>query len=303
MQPHREAEAPPQDSVMPATRDTAQDILDLTVVGPDQFQSRPGTRNHLGTVFGGRLIGQSLCAALRTVERLPASSLHAQFLAPGMIDRPIEYRVERLRDSRRFANRQVIARQDGRAIFVALCEFHEPEPAFSHQDAMMPVVPAPESVPALQEFVREHAAHVDQAAIDNFSGPLPVEMRVIAPERYFVERTTKPRRKFWFRLPSAAAIDDPRLHQCLIAFASDYWLAGVSAVPHGPPTNGPHLLISSLDHAIWFHRPGRCDDWLLHHTTSPSASNGVGLSQGRIFDRSGRLLASTAQEGLLRRKG
>jgi len=284
----------------PLTRDTAQNILALEPTGSDTFRALSGSRNHLGSVFGGRLVGQALWAAACTVERLPASSLHAQFLAPGSTDRPIEYRVERLRDSRRFANRQVIAQQDGRALFVILCEFHEPEMGFNHQDPAMPDVPPPEAVPPLQQFVHDNAHQVAPAAIDNFSGPLPVEMRVIAPERYFVERTSKPRRKFWLRLPSAAAIEDPRMQQCLIAFCSDYWLAGVSAVPHAPPTNGPGLMITSLDHTVWFHRPGRCDDWLLHHTTSPSASDGLGLSQGRIFDRSGRLIASTAQESLLR---
>jgi len=285
---------------LPLTRDTAQDILDVTIVGPDDFRFNSGSGNHLGNVHGGRLIGQSLYAAMLTVERMPATSVQGNFLAAGRIGRPIEYHVERLRDSRRFANRQVIARQDGQAIFVALCEFHDPEPGFTHQDAVMPDVPAPESLVPLQHFVRDNAAQIAEAAISNFSGPLPIEMRVIEPERYLIRRARKPRRLFWFRLPSAAAISDPRLHQCLIAFSSDYWLAGVAAVPHGLPTNNPELIISSLNHAIWFHRPGRCDEWLLHHTTGPTAGDGIGHSQGHIYDRTGRLLASTAQSGLLR---
>ena len=287
----------------PLTRDTAQNILALEPTGSDTFRALSGSRNHLGSVFGGRLVGQALWAAACTVERLPASSLHAQFLAPGSTDRPIEYRVERLRDSRRFANRQVVASQDGRTIFLLMCQFHGPEGGFAHQYASMPPVPPPEDVMPLQQFVRTHETMLDLSAITNFSGATPIEMRPIAPETYFMERPRHPERSFWFRLGSAADIADPRLHQCLAAFASDYWLAGCSAIPHALPTNGRELLISSLDHAMWFHAPVRCDEWLLHHTHSPSASEGLGFSTGRIFDRQGRLIASTAQECLLRKLG
>ncbi|ATI80673.1 acyl-CoA thioesterase [Sphingobium yanoikuyae] len=284
-----------------ATSDTATSILALTQNGLDGFTALSGATNHIGTVFGGRLIAQALAVAVRTVEVLPVSSLHAYFLAPGLDNLPLEYRVTRLRDSRRFANRQVTAFQDGQAIFTLICEFHAPEQSFSHQSAVMPSVPPPEQVAPVQQFVRDREADLDVAAIRNFSSALPVELRPVAPEAYFMQRNAQPERAFWFRQPSAAAIEDPRLHQCLLAFASDYWLAGVAAVPHVFPTNSREFLISSLDHAVWFHRPLRCDEWLLHHTLSPSASDGLGLSLGQIFDREGRLLASTAQECLLRR--
>jgi len=287
---------------MPA-RESAADILGINEVAPGRFVAAAGAKNHLGTVFGGRLIAQALHAALRTVAELPLTSVHAYFLAPGAIGMPLDYRVETLRDSRRFANRQVVASQDGRTIFLLMCQFHGPEGGFAHQYASMPPVPPPEDVMPLQQFVRTHETMLDLSAITNFSGATPIEMRPIAPETYFMERPRHPERSFWFRLGSAADIADPRLHQCLAAFASDYWLAGCSAIPHALPTNGRELLISSLDHAMWFHAPVRCDEWLLHHTHSPSASGGLGFSTGRIFDRQGRLIASTAQECLLRKLG
>ncbi|MBO9376165.1 acyl-CoA thioesterase II [Sphingomonas histidinilytica] len=281
-------------------RVSAGEILAIEPVGEDRFIGGAGGVNHIGTVFGGRLAAQALLSAARTVEAMPPTSLHGYFLAPAQISLPIEYRVERLRDSRRFAHRQVTAVQEGRAVFTLLCQFHAPEDGFVHQAAAMPDVPPPEEVPTLQQFVRDNGDRLDFAAIRNFSGALPIEMRAIAPEAYFYERPREPERAFWFRLPGAATIDDPREQACLLAYASDYWLAGVSATPHGFPTNSSSLLISSLDHSLWFHRPVRCDEWLLHHTHSPAAGDGLGFAQGRIFDRRGRLVASTAQECLLR---
>lgn len=283
-----------------STRSTADSILALTPDGTDRFIGTSDEANHIGVVFGGRLAAQALAAAMRTVEAMPASSLHAYFLAPASPEAPIAYQVERLRDSRRFANRQVTAVQRGVRVFTLLCQFHAPEPGYAHQAAMAPPAPPPEDVPPLQDFVRAHEHRIDVSAIRNFSGPLPVELRVIEPEANFFARGERPERRFWFRLPSAAAIEDARLQQCLLAYASDYWLAGVSALPHAPPTNGAHLLISSLDHSLWFHRPARVDDWLLHHTFSPSAGDGLALARGYIFDRDGRLAATTAQEALIR---
>jgi acyl-CoA thioesterase-2 len=269
--------------------------------GRDIFVADSGKGNHLGTVFGGRLVAQSLCAAVRTVEDMPLTSLHACFMAPGQTGVPLEYRVARLRDSRRFANRQVTAHQDGRLVFMLLCQFHAPEGGFAHQAAPMPSVPPPELVAPVQHYVRENEAKLDPAAAYNFRGKLPIEIRPVEPDSYFKARPPEPGRAFWFRLPGAGALTDPRLHQCLLAFASDYWLAGVSATPHEFPTNSRALLISSLDHALWFHGPLDPDAWFLHHTNSPSAGDGLGFATGRIFDRTGRLVASTAQECLLRR--
>ena len=282
------------------TLENADAILELSQIRSDVFLADAGPKNHSGTVYGGRLLAQALRAALETVPEMPLTSLHAYFLAPGSTTSSLEYHVERLRDSRRFANRQVTAYQAGKRIFTLMCQLHEPEHGFVHRFAEMPDVPAPEAVRQIQDFVREHAALLDKAVVDNYSGALLAEMRPIAPEEYLIGRAMQPKRDFWFRLPSAVAISDLRFHHCLLAFVSDYWLNGVGAMIHTVPTNGPHLLLSSLDHAMWFHAPVRCDDWLLHHTVSPTAGDGISLSHGQIFDRRGNLVASTAQEALLR---
>ena len=281
---------------------SAAEILALNPTGTDRFVGEGGQRNHVGGVFGGRFIAQGLRAALHTVGALPPSSLHASFLAAGNLESPLAYRVERLRDSRRFAHRQVFAEQDGQLLFTMLCAFHEPEAGYEHQTSVMPAVPPPEEVLSVQDYVQAEEARIDPAAIRNFAGPLPVELRPVDPGRYFFARPQDPRRELWFRVPGAEDFADPRLHACLAAYASDYWLAGTSAVPHDFPTNTDSLQISSMDHAMWFHHPLRCDDWLLHATDSPAASHGLGLSTGAVFDRSGRLVASTAQECLLRRR-
>ena len=284
----------------PGTRSSAQDILSLATSGTDMFSGGPGELNHIGTVFGGRMIAQALASASRTVDGLPPTSLHSYFVAPASAALSIEYRVERIRDSRRFANRHVNAYQDGKLVFTMMCQFHGSEDGFVHQSAVMPDVPPPEEVLLIHEFVLKNSDRLDEAAMHNFLSPLPIEMRAVRPEVYFFERPETPQRDFWFRLPSAAAIDDLRLQACLLGYCSDYWLAGVAAVPHFFPTNSKGHLISSLDHSIWFHRPARCEDWLLHHTTSPSAQDGLGLSRGQIFDREGHLIASTTQECILR---
>lgn len=250
----------------PGTRSSADAIVALTRTHPDCFVGASGDLNHLGTVFGGRLVAQALAAATRTVANMPATSLHAYFLAPARTSLPFDIRVDRLRDSRRFANRQVTIHQEGVRVFVLACQFHAPEQGFEHQAAAMPEVPPPEDVPTLQQFVRAHREELDISAIHNFSGELPVEMRPLNPESYFFGRPERPERDFWFRLPSAAAVTDPRLQHCLLAYASDYWLAGVAASTHAFPTNGERLLISSLDHALWLHRPVRCQECLMRGT-------------------------------------
>jgi acyl-CoA thioesterase-2 len=283
------------------TSASVREILGIEPAGEDRFIADGGATNHIGSVFGGRMVAQALMSAVRTVESMPPTSLHGYFVASATASRPIDYQVTRLRDSRRFANRMVTATQDGQPVFVLMCQFHAPEDGFTHQAAQMPDVPPPEAVPTLQQFVRDNADRLQDAAMRNFSGPLPIEMRVIAPEAFFLDRGQRPVRDFWFRLPQEASLEDARAQACLLAYGSDYWLAGVAATLHGFPTNSADLLISSLDHAVWFHRPVPGDQWLLHHTVSPSAGDGLGFARGEIFDREGRLIASTAQECLLRR--
>lgn len=183
-----------------STRETAAAILDIAECAPDVFVAGGGTHNHLGTVFGGRLLAQALHAAVRTVETMPVTSLHAYFLAAGDTARPLEYSVTRLRDSRRFANRQVAVLQGGQTIFMLMCQFHAPEAGFTHQFAEMPPVPAPEAVASVQDFVRENEGPLDPAIVHNFTGALPIEMKPVAPEDYFLRRPATAARDFWFRL-------------------------------------------------------------------------------------------------------
>lgn len=283
-----------------AARASGREILTLEAIGEDRFTGSVGDLNHSGSVYGGRVVAQALMSAIRTVEAMPPTSLHSYFLAPTRALEPIEYHVSRLRDSRRFANRQVTAMQGGKAVSTLLCQFHAPEEGFIHQAVQMPDVPPPEALPPLQRFVQEHRERLDAATIRNFSGALPIEMRVVEPERFFLDRRRSAVRDFWLRAPDAAGLDDPRAHACLLAYAGDYWLAGVAAAPHTLPTSSDELLISSLDHAMWFHGPVRSGQWFLHHTRSPVAGDGLGMTHGEIFDRDGRLVASTAQECLLR---
>lgn len=277
-------------------------ILGLEQGDGGHFKSTNADRNYSGSLYGGQLICQALVAACKTVESWPVSSMHCYFLAPTSIEQAIDYHVETLRDGRSFAQRQVVAKQSGKVVFHLICSFHKGEEGFEHQQGVMPDVPAPENVQPLNEFVSENRSRLPDAAVRNFSErSLHVEIRPVDPGSYFFQRRETTERNFWLRLRDAQSIDDVRMQQCLLAYCSDYWLAGCGAIPHTVPTNSDELRISSLDHAMWFHRPGRCEDWLLYQTSSLSAQDGRSIANGNIFDRQGRLLATTAQDALLRR--
>ena len=282
---------------------TAGELLDLDAIGPACFRSRRSQANPSGALYGGQVLGQGLAAAMRTVSGWPAHSLHGYFLRGGSVDLPVEYRVAALRDGRRFAQRRVEAIQAGRAIFHMDCSFHDPEPGFDHQMAPPPGLPDPERLPSLAEFVTAEADRLSPIDVRNYGAPFPLELRLVEPRDFFFNRLRQPRRGFWVRMPSAAAVADPAQQQCLLAFLSDYWLAGVSAGQHQPPTGGNGLLIASLDHALWFHRPARADEWLYYDADSPSACEGRGLARGLLYDRAGTLVASTVQEAVLRPRG
>ena len=278
----------------------ARGLVELDYIADGHFVSREARRNHFGTMFGGQLVCQSLSAACSLVPDWPVTSLHAYFLVPVEAAEPVEYKAILLRSGRSFANVRIDAVQGGRMVFTQNCAFHDPERGMEHQSATMPSVPRPEDVQPVEQFVQEHANRLPAAALRNYSRDLPMEVRPIDPGAYFFARKPVPERSFWFRLPSASDISDLRLQQCLIAYCSDYWLSGACVVPHVFPTNSEKLLIASLDHAMWFHRPGRCDDWMLHHTEGPAAGDGIGFARGQIFDRNGQLVASCGQESLLR---
>lgn len=279
---------------------TAAQLLDLESLGPRDFRSRFNQRNHGTAIFGGQLLGQSLMAAMHTVKDWPAQSLHGYFLRGGAVDLPVDYAVDELRSGRSLAARAVTASQSSRPIFQMICSFHAPESGFDHQLDPPRDIPPPETLLTVAEFVTKNADRLPADVVRSYRRPFVVELKPADPEGVFLQRLTEPRRRFWMRVPSAASLDELRAQQCMIAFASDYWLAGVAAGLHRSPATTGGFNIISLDHAIWFHRPASAAEWLLCCSDSPSAQAGRGLARGLIYDGSGRLIASAAQEALMR---
>lgn len=256
-----------------------------------------------GTVFGGQVLGQALSAAVQTVPRdRLVHSLHAYFLRPGDVSRPIVYDVDRIRDGGTFTTRRVRAIQNGQPIFHLSASFQVHEEGFSHQDTM-PIVPAPETLPTEQQRLAPHMQHLPLGLRERALALRPIELRIVGEEvsDLFSDTPRTPERAVWLRAIDQLP-DDPALHCYLLAYASDYAFMTTSLLPHGVTWLTPGMQVASLDHAMWFHEPFRVDDWLLHVIDSPAARGGRGLVRGRVFTRDGRLVASTAQEGLIRKK-
>ncbi|MBX3251239.1 MAG: acyl-CoA thioesterase II [Myxococcales bacterium] len=256
-----------------------------------------------GTVFGGQVLGQALSAAVQTVPAdRHAHSLHAYFLRPGAVDKPIVYDVDRIRDGSSFTTRRVVAIQNGHAIFNLAASFQRDEEGFVHQD-QMPDVPAPEDVPTEQERLASYAGRLPRLLRDRATAERPFQIR---PLDYasdpFTPAPEAPTRRVWLKADGPLA-DDPQLHRYLLAYASDYAFLTTSLLPHGVNWLTPGMQVASLDHVMWFHQPFRVDEWLLHVMDSPKAHGARGLVRGRVFARDGRLVASTAQEGLIRQRG
>jgi acyl-CoA thioesterase II len=247
-------------------------------------------------VFGGQVLGQALMAACATVEGRDVHSLHAYFLRRGDFDAPIVYEVDRSRDGASFTSRRVVAIQHGQQIFHMAASFQIAEEGPDHQ-APPPAVAPPEEVPDLKDEVRKHLARMPAARRRFWSLERPFEFRSV--EAVEAGEPQPGVRHLWFRL-SDRCPDDPVLHHCLLAYMSDYHLLETATLPHGLSYRPGDVTLASIDHAMWFHRPLRVDEWLLYALVSPSSSGSRGLAFGRIFDRSGRLVASTAQEGLMR---
>lgn len=280
--------------------DLLQDLLDhltLEPVAEDRFR---GESRSLGgkSVFGGQVLGQALLAADATVTGRRAHSLHAYFLLAGDPKAPIVYEVERIRDGRSFATRRVVAVQHGRAIFNMAVSFQVPEEGLEHH-APMPEVPGPEDLLSASDLHRQVADRLPAKRREALIAERPIELRPVQPRDLFDPEPLPPQRQVWFRAAGSLP-DDPALHQAMLAYASDFTLLGTALYPHGLSFYHPGLQALSLDHAMWFHRPFRMDDWLLYVMDSPSASAGRGLGRGSIFTRDGRLIASVAQEGVIR---
>ena len=250
-------------------------------------------------VFGGQVLGQALSAASATVEDArEVHSLHAYFLRAGDVEAGIVYEVDRARDGKSFSNRRVTAIQHGRQIFNMTASFQAREQGLEHQCAM-PEVPPPESLSDMRELTAAVLEVIPEKMHRYFTHERPFEVRPIKPVALLSAEKAEPRQLFWFkavdRLP-----DDPELHRNLLAYVSDYQLVATSTLPHGVRFEKGTLQLASLDHAMWFHRPFRIDDWLLYSMDSPNACGARGLARGEIFSRDGVLVASTAQEGLIR---
>ena len=255
-----------------------------------------------GTVFGGQVVGQALSAAARTVppERL-VHSLHAYFLRPGDVTRPIVYDVDRIRDGSSFTTRRIVAIQGGRPILNMSASFQLVEPGFEHQDAM-PEAPPPGSLPTEQERAARAASRLPPALVARATAERAFEMRSTDPDEDPFRPTPRPaRRMVWMRAVGRLP-DDPALHRYLLAYASDFSFVTTSLLPHGVNFLSPGMQIASLDHVMYFHRPLRCDEWLLYLIESPAAHGARGLVRGSFFSEDGRLVASTAQEGLIRQR-
>jgi acyl-CoA thioesterase-2 len=252
-------------------------------------------------VFGGQVIAQALQAAQRSVEGKDAHSLHAYFMRPGDENFPIVYQVTRDFDGKSFATRRVVAMQQGQPILTMTASFQTPEEGLHHQDTM-PEVPGPETLKSERELRQAIAHQVPEKLRDFFTRrQTAIEMRPLYPRSWFAPEKRAPNNAAWFR--TAAAIgDDPALHRAALAYASDMALMATSMMPHGVNWLMPEMQTASLDHALWIHEPFRADEWLLYVTDSPWAGHARGMNRGSVFTQDGRLVASVAQEGLIRRR-
>lgn len=288
-------------------------LLTVEKRAADVFAGSP-VAGGVGRVFGGQVLAQALQAAQASVTGgKTAHSLHAYFLRGGREGTPIEYRIERDFDGRSFANRRVVAAQENEEgiavpILNLTASFQLPEEGLEHNDSPMPEVPGPEGLTPDSVQRSQIAAlwgdKLDEQQRRVLLRPRPIEMRTCDALHWMSSEPREPRAHTWFKVcaPITGAADTPELHRAIITYASDYTLLGTSALPHGLSWMRSELVGASLDHAIWFHRDARVDDWLLYATDAPWSGGGRGFNRGRIFNRAGELVASVAQEGMMRRR-
>lgn len=274
-------------------------LLELKPLGEDRFEG-PRRRDGVGRVFGGQVIAQALMAAQATVpEDRPAHSLHAYFLRGGSEEQPVEYRVERGFDGGSFSNRRLTALQEERQILSCSASFHRREDGPHHQAVAMPQVPPPDELEPEHAVLERYRAEIEAHAPRIILRPRPIEVRSVNPTGLLSRTSAAPEQQVWFRA-RAPLPDDPRIHRAVIAYFSDMRLMATCLLPHGLAFARGDVRGASLDHAIWFHEDARADQWLLYAMESPWSGHARGLNHGRIFTRDGRLLASTAQEGMFR---
>ncbi len=269
-------------------------ILDLETIEVNLYRGR-SPQVGWQRVFGGQVIAQALVAASRTVTDRPVHSLQAYFLRPGDPAIPIVYEVDRIRDGGSFTTRRVLAIQHGEAIFSMSASFHRPEAGFEHQ-IPMPDVPPPESVPVMDEAGLQQAP---EAVRRYWQRERPIELRPVDLRHYVSRVLLAPTQHIWVRA-NGELPEDPSLHAAVLAYMSDMTLLDTSLFAHGRSIFDRDLQLASLDHAMWFHRPVRADEWLLYAQDSPNTVGGRGFNRGSFYSRAGQLVASTAQEGLIR---
>lgn len=276
-------------------------LLDLEPLEVNLFRGGNPTEGSRQRVFGGQVLGQALVAAGRTVEEERAAhSLHAFFLLGGDPAHPILYEVERTRDGGSFTTRRVKAIQHGRVIFTMSVSFHKEERGFEHA-LPMPDVPPPEALSSASELMKRQLDTLPDNMKSFWTREQPVDFRPVDISRYLSRAPQPPQQSIWIKA-NGTLPDDPRLHQCVLAFASDFTLLDTALIAHGRVVFDTDLQLASLDHALWFHREFRADDWLLYVQDSPNAGSARGFCRGSFFTRDGRLVASTAQEGLIRQR-
>lgn len=286
---------------MPTAITSLLNLLDLEPVDRDVFR---GANPAFGwrRVFGGQVVAQALIAAARTVEGRAVHSLHGYFMRPGDPKLPILFEVERIRDGGSFSTRRIVANQGGHAIFSMSASFHVGEDGFDHQEPMPEDIPAPEDLPSEADYLAEIAARQIPEHIRTFwDRERPVELRPVSRRDVIDPTVGEPQHLIWFRA-SGDMPDDPALHRSVLAYATDFTLLDTALIPHGFSIFDKRLMVASLDHSVWLHRPFRVDEWMLYVQTSTSASGARGFTRGSVFTRKGVLIASVAQEGLIRRR-
>ena len=277
------------------------DLLSLLDLEPLEVNIYRGQNRDIGTgrVFGGQVFAQALVAARRTVDGArEAHSVHGYFILPGDLEVPIVYFVDRLRDGTSFTTRRVTAIQHGRAIFNLSVSFHIDETGVEHQEPMPSAPPAEQLVTEL-DLIRALESRIPPSRRTVLTQDRPIDFRPVVPLDPFNPKPLTPVRHVWFKAYGELP-DDPLLHQAVLAYASDHGLLGTALLPHGLSLWSPGMQLASLDHSLWMHRSFRVDEWLLYAMDSPVAAGARGFVRGSIYSRDGALVASVAQEGLMR---
>lgn len=286
-----------------SSNDVLQDLVNLLDLESLEVNLFRGESRDLGgkSVFGGQVLGQALVAGSRTVEAdHPVHSLHGYFLRAGDMEAPIVYEVDRIRDGHSFVTRRVQGIQHGKVIFSMIASFHKNEAGLHHHEPM-PDVPPPEELESLSELRKQWVAGADvsEQVKEAASRPLAIEFKAVHPYNMLKPEVREPRQNIWFRAADKLP-DDPRLHRCVLAYASDFNLLSTAFLPHGVSFLSGDMMVASLDHALWFHKQVKADDWLLYSMDSPVSGGARGTSRGLIYNREGDLVASVVQENLMR---